>query len=77
MPINIFLSIFSLPVEMLMACLKHMPVADLIRLMATTKILRILAAEEIGAQVDVALKEWTGDSKEFLQLLKVCSNCTI
>ena len=60
-----------------MACLKYMPVADLICLMATTKTLRILAAEEIGAQVEAALKDWTGDSKEFMQLLKVRNNCYI
>ena len=59
------------PIELLMHCLKHMPIVDLARMMGTSRIFRQLAGQEIIRQVDVMLENAVKDGKEFRQLLKV------
>ena len=57
--------------EILMECLRHMPIADLARMMATSKVFRLLAAREIRAQVKRVVEDWVGDYDAFFGLLEV------
>lgn len=68
----IHFALFRFPIGVLCRILRHMPVADLARMMATSKRLRRLAASEITNQVYALLEEYVGDSKGFLRLLQVC-----
>lgn len=56
---------------MLMACLKHLPIKDLVNLMSVSKPLRQVSALEITAQVHVLLKTWMNNAQGFLDVLKV------
>ena len=62
---------YSLPPEMLMECLKWLPIADLVQLLVVSTAVRTLALREITIQVDSALKKWIHDVGRFRELLKV------
>lgn len=68
---NTYIHASRLPTEMLGECLQHMPIVDLARLLATSKVFRKLAAKEITIQVKLAVKQWVPNEDAFFHLLKV------
>ena len=69
--LRLLMDFYSLPPEMLMECLKWLPIADLVQLLVVSTAVRTLALREITIQVDSALKKWIHDVGRFRELLKV------